>query len=197
MKIRFDSLAGPAAGKITMACNQLPTCVNASVTALSLLNTNWPAYRRWFDASGNANPAHVQFVRNVFTTVQRWLVSKTFTFVNLSGSPSDQPGIYAYVMAPGNHMRAGGGLGTKRFGGVDHVGSGVRIMLPSRTTTAIGELIKTIFHEITHKVGYNIDDIGADPYDPADCEDRAQHHPEQAIRNAENYTLFFTEINNL
>lgn len=199
MNVRFDGIAGPAAQKLTMACNSLQPMVQACVTALTPGHINWAAYNTWFDAAGNTTPANVQFVRSVLTTVNMWVQTKTFTFGNVEGSSIDHatPGLCAYVMSPTQHMRSGGGLGSTSFTGVDHVGSGVRILLPPRTTANTNELIKTVFHEICHKAGYQIVDNTPNPYDPNTCMQKAQNNPQLAIRNAENYTLFLGAINGI
>ncbi|HYD52235.1 MAG TPA: hypothetical protein VEA99_06400 [Gemmatimonadaceae bacterium] len=199
MPVKFDGIAGPAAMKMTAAYNALPQYVDRCVLALTPGHIDWARYRTWFDAAGNTNPANVQLVRSVFQTVQQWLRTKTITFANVGGSSVDLaiPGLCAYVLAPTHHMRSGGGLGGTAFGGVDHVGSGVRVLIPPRVAANSTELLLTMFHELCHKVGFRVVDTPPSPYDEAACRQKAQTQPQLAITNAENYTFFLKELNGL
>ena len=72
------------------------------------------------------------------------------------------------------------------------VGSGVMIRLEDLyfTTTEV-EKANTIFHELTHKLILTNDGLG---YDPAKLLAAATQKPEQAIKNAENWTQFYAEF---
>ena len=199
MPFRIDGISGPAAAKITQAYNMLPPLVDACVQAMTPGSVDWPLYCRWFDAAGASRQANVVHVRTVITRVRDWLQTKTITFANVSGMTMDQriPGLCAYVWSGTKHMLAGGGLGAMRFEGAEHVGSGVRVLLVPRTTADTRELAATMFHELCHKVGLRVVDNNPSPYDPLTCLNKAQHAPELAIHNAENYTLYFKELNGL
>ena len=203
MMITFDGISGPVAEAIEGVYVLLSGYTAACVTALAPDRVNWALYKRWFDARGQAAPDNVTLVRNVIDTVADFLQTKTITFANATGSEIDQymaqgdQSLQGYVLAAPQAMQAGGGLGSTRFEGAEHVGSGIRVLLPARTAANRKELSATIFHELTHKSGYRILDIGPDPYDPGECQAKAQNSPNLAAHNAENYTLFFKEVNGI
>lgn len=201
--IKFDGISGPAAQAIEEAYGLLAGYTAACITALEPGHENWPLYKKWFDAYGPAYPENVSFVGEVLTTVADFLQSKTITFANATGGEIDKNlaqnnlKLQGYVLSATQAMLAGGELGNTRFEGVEHVGSGIRILLPARTAANQKKLAATIFHELTHKSGYGILDIEPNPYDAGYCQARAQYTPDMAIHNAENYTLFFKEVNGI
>ena len=72
------------------------------------------------------------------------------------------------------------------------VGSGVMIRLEDLYfTTTDDEKANTIFHELAHKLILTNDGLG---YDPAKLLAAATQKPEQAIKNAENWTQFYAEF---
>jgi hypothetical protein len=201
MMVKFDGISGPAAQGIAEAYERLPGYLAACLAALEPGQEDWDRYTTWFDANEPPDQGRVECVRNVITTLADFLQTKTITFANATGSELDQymvewdavrnesrPTLQGYVLAPGPAMMAEG---------VEHVGSGIRILVPARTAANQSELCATIFHELAHKSGFGILDITPDPYDPGACQARAQSSPEQAIHNAENYTLFFKDVNGI
>ena len=145
----------------------------------SLLSGNLEGFNRWFDATGST--AHLMKVSTIVNEVDQAINRRPITFAKL-----DRPGV---------------GVNTKDLCGMVHlvksgedyyhVGSGMRVLVvwATHAQSDLNYLAETMYHELTHKVG-NTDDVG---YDRSFCEQLAEREPHNAVRNAENYNLFFSE----
>src|SRR6476646_6310916 len=150
MPIAFDTnVAAAWQTRLTNGYNAIPLMVQTCVQRMTAGTIDWPLYKTWFDPQGNTNPANVQFVRTVFTTLGQGRQSKTLRFFGATGNAieASAPGVWAYVWLLPAH-----GLAT----GVAHVGSGVRIAItqgmvaPTWTDRDVGAII---CHELVHKLG--------------------------------------------
>jgi hypothetical protein len=142
----------------------------------------------------------------VFTTLNEWLKSKTFNISNVSrlrGAPS---GVAGAVKIAGNTLMSkscsGGGTVATAFDKASHIGSGVKIYLdPDLVKNNYDYFLLTIVHKICYKVSIDIIDYHNinmsinQSYNAAWCEFWAQNSPDIALKNPENYALYFGEDN--
>jgi len=197
MPIAFDTnVAAAWRTRLTNGYNAIPLMVQTCVQRMTAGTIDWPLYKKWFDPQGNTNPANVQFVRTVFTTLGQWRQSKTLRFFDATGNAieASAPGVCAYVWLLPAH-----GLAT----GVAHVGSGVRIAITQGMVAATWtdrDVGAIICHELVHKLGQecgrNIVDQ-APAYGRSNCLTKASTTPAIALTNADNYRCFLKEANNI
>jgi lysine-specific metallo-endopeptidase family protein len=197
MPIAFDpNVPATWQTRLTNAYAAMPGLIQQCVQRMTPGSIDWALYKRWFDPQGNTNPANVQFVRNVFTTLSQWRQSKTLRFFNATGNAIEQssPGVCAYVWL----------LSSDTNPGVAHVGSGVRIAVTAgmvSPTWITNDMAAILFHEISHKVGLqcgrNILDNNP-PYGRTACLAKATGgNPIQALTNADNYRCYIKEANGI
>ncbi len=144
----------------------------------ALLGGDLTAYRKWFDARGNA---HVMKVASIVNEIDQAINQRPITFAKLDrkGVNVNTNNLCAYVFL----IRSG------QF--MAHFGSGMRVLVVWKTHAGntFGYLAQTMYHELSHKVGSTTDHN----YDEATCLGFARTAPATAVTNAENYNLFLRE----
>jgi len=177
MPCTFDGISGPAQSVIQNAFNQLIPLAQECAMALAPATFDEDEYVKWFDSKGDKNTVNVAHVRNIVNGISQALVSRNITFANATGGGVHQAtqGLCAYVFTGGQFYQG-------------HVGSGMRVLIIPKANQR--EMMKTIYHELSHKIGNTRDHS----YNPIVCRGYALSQPQMAISNAENYDLFLEEF---
>jgi hypothetical protein len=176
MPAKYDGFAPP---EVTAMDQAFRLMLGASAKAKkALLGADLTAYRKWFDATGNA---HLMKVSSIVNEIDHALAQRPITFAKL-----DRPGVnvntnnlcaYVFLVRSGQYLA--------------HFGSGMRIMVVWKTHAGntYSYLAQTMYHELSHKVGSTQDHN----YDEQTCLGYARTAPAIAATNAENFNLFLRE----
>jgi len=180
--IKFEGFSLPDRQRLIAAVMVLKA--GSAKAKATLFSGDLTHFRTWFDGTGKN--AHLMKVSSIVKEIDDAINNRAITFVNATGNAVDkrEQGLCGYVWLLRNP-----GPGD-RFSDAIHVGSGMRILLvPGSHGGNIDDLAETMYHELSHKTGGTKDIT----YDVNLCKHNAQHAPQQAALNAENYNRFFGE----
>ncbi len=182
-----------------------PTLSAEQKTAIDL-------YIKWFDKSQQMR--RITEVKRIVTNLNNAVTNQSFQIV-CEGDPADPNGLcYNNPIAPGEfgEVRPADGINRFYIGPVffdelaQNMGGSCSLSVAPKTGqtykqakdaifSALNASTITMLHEITHITAIGgTTDVAPNAYDVATCLDRAINHPDDAIRNAENYALYAKDI---
>lgn len=175
MPARFDGFSVPAQQKLISAFSLMQKA--SSAAKRDLLGGKLDAYKKWFDGTGKN--AHLMKVATIVNEIDSAIIGRPITFANAQDNSKDQStkGLCGYVFL------------IRTAQGAAHFGSGMRVLLVPRSHGSIDDMVQTMYHELSHKVGSTKDIT----YSEDQCEQNAKTKPELATTNAENFNLFVRE----
>lgn len=164
----------------------------------ALLSGKLEAYRKWFEAGTGVK--HLMKVASIVHAIDRAIAprgSKKIRLVN--GSPREwQPGLGGFTHLEPTKL-GNQGVGTLPNGqptqGWDLAfspGSDMRIFVFPGVHQNIPDLVETLYHELSHKIGGTWDSINEDV--PGLCAQCAITDSVRAVNNAANYSFFLRDF---
>jgi hypothetical protein len=207
-------------GRVTATVNRYLTHVRdprfshlfATKAATSESELAVELYKKWFDKT--QEHSRIDEVKRIFTNLHNAVTSQGFEII-CEGDPADPHGlIYPNPIAPGEFGEVRKGDNCNRFylgpiffdQLIQNMGGSCSLSVTPRggqtwaqakgaIETALNASTITMLHELTHirAIG-DTDDVQPGAYSRMTCLTRANTSPAQAIKNAENYSLFAKDI---